>query len=73
MVIFKTRRKSHSKNRTKKPTEELKETKNSTLDSQKHLNSVGSIKELKSSMTRPFSGGLERPSDSKLFIFLIII
>jgi hypothetical protein len=68
--IFKTKRKSHSKNRTKKPNEEPKETKNSTLDSQKHLNSIGSIKEMKSSMTRPFSGGLERPGDSKLFIFL---
>lgn len=70
--VFKNKRKSRSKNRSKKQSEERKETKNSTLESQKNYNTVGSMKERKSSMPRPFSGGNERPSDSKIFKLLSV-
>ena len=56
----KGKRKSRSKNRKDKPSQERKESRNSSMEAQKP-NIAKSVKDRKSSMPRPFSGGPEKP------------
>lgn len=56
----KGKRKSRSKNRKDKLSQERKESRNSSVEAQKQI-ITKSVKDRKSSMPRPFSGGSEKP------------